>query len=140
MHAVPTVAPNTTAAWTNNTELRVSWTRLTLEEAHGFVIAYIITYNVQEGKRRREANSMSVGSDETMVTIGGLQPEKDFSISVAAQTAAGIGVGSTPLLIPSEYNPIIRIIGLCFYMVCALVFCCREWISFPTAFAECIKL
>lgn len=85
----------------------MSWSPLTLEEAHGFVIAYIVTYNVFEEKRRRDTNTLSVEADETMVTIGGLRPEKVYSITVAAQTAAGIGVASEPLLVPSKCNSIV---------------------------------
>lgn len=121
MHSVPTVAPNASAGWANITELQVSWTRLTLEEARGFVIAYIVMYNVNEGMRKRETDSISVGADETTATIGGLQPEKDYFISVAAQTAAGTGVGSEPLFIPSKNNPIITHITLCW---CIYALCC----------------
>lgn len=91
--------------WTSLTELKVSWSPLSLEEARGFITSYSVSYSSDDGQRRRdvEAGTVSVPGDQSSVSLTGLDSDRRYSISVAAATAAGGGVLSDPMSPPGQY-------------------------------------
>ena len=102
----PSKAPEFTITWTSLTAMDVSWIPLTLEEARGFVTGYTVTYTAEEEEKRRkrdhDSGSETVPGDESSVAIDGLDPDAQYSVSVAAETAAGVGVPSEPMTAPSK--------------------------------------
>ena len=95
----------------------VSWVPLTLEEARGFITGYTVTYTAEEDEERRrqlskrdhDGGSETVSEDQSSVTISGLDPDTQYSVSVAAETAVGRGVVSVPVTAPSK-------LSLCYYV------------------------
>ena len=93
--------------WLSSTEMVVSWSPISLVEARGFPTGYIVTYTSSPGKRRRkrqgsEGGTKTVSKDETSVNIDELDSDRQYSVSVAATTAAGTGVASDPVTAPSK--------------------------------------
>ena len=101
----PSVAPMITMQWTSLTDLQVSWVPLTLEEARGFIKSYIVIYSSDDQRKMcdHEISREVVPGDQSSVTLDGLDSNRQYSISVAAETAAGTGVRSNPLSAPSKF-------------------------------------
>ena len=112
-HTVPSVAPIPTLKWLSVSEMEVSWTSLTLEEARGFPTGYTVTYTsaapgdpARRRRRDEESGMETVSADQTSVTLTGLDSERQYSVSVAASTSAGTGTSSNPIMSPSESTTI----------------------------------
>ena len=74
--------------------MRVSWTRLTLSEARGFITHYTVAYfPLSSGSKREELNILyqTVGKDSSKATIDGLDGYSAYAVQVSASTAAGYG-------------------------------------------------
>ena len=83
----------------------VEWKPLTLEEARGFITSYIVTYSSTESRRRKRTTStVEVAGDQTSATIDDLDPNVQYSVSVAAITTAGTGVSSDPIIPSSKLS------------------------------------
>ena len=78
---------------TNGTTIRVIWLPLTLGEARGILVGYIIFYE-PINNRKRQVQSVRVPADSNEFTITGLDPTVDYSVSISAATAAGSGSAS----------------------------------------------
>ena len=92
--------------WTSLTELKVSWEPLTLEQARGFITAYLVSYSSEEDERRKRSHDserVSVPGEETSVTLMDLDSKQKYSISVAAETAEGQGVPSVEINAPGKH-------------------------------------
>ena len=101
----PTVAPmNITIDRYSATEMGVSWEPLTLEQARGFVSAYVIGYEPAGDTKRQQIQPAEVGGDQTSVNIPGLIPGVAYSVSVSASTSAGMGTTSTPIDSPGKFQ------------------------------------
>ena len=106
----PSIAPAFIITWTSLTDMDVSWVPLTLEEARGFITGYTVTYTAEEDEERRrqlskrdhDSGSETVLGDQSSVTISGLDPDAQYSVTVAAETAAGRGFVSVPVTAPSK--------------------------------------
>lgn len=97
------MSPEVSISWKGLFEMLVEWKPLTLEEARGFITSYIVTYSSADGRRRKRATStIEVAGDQTSVSIDDLDPNVQYSVSVAATTTAGTGVGSDPIIPPSK--------------------------------------
>ena len=83
--------------------MRVSWTRLTLTEARGFITHYTVAYTPSSsGSKREEPNTLyqSVGNDSNEATIEGLDGDTAYAVQVSASTAAGSGDYSSLQSVP----------------------------------------
>lgn len=102
---VPNVSPEVSVSWKGLFEMLVEWKPLTLEEARGFITSYIVTYSSADSRRRKRATgTVEVPGDQNSVSIDDLDPDIEYSVSVAAATTAGTGVGSDPIIPPSELS------------------------------------
>ncbi len=80
--------------------MNVSWVKLTLEEARGFITGYMVAYDTMELRRRRAVRMEVVSPDSS---IGGLGFTESYSITVSASTVAGQGISSFPIVSHGEY-------------------------------------
>lgn len=78
--------------------MNISWVKLTLEEARGFVTGYTVRYDVLETRRRRDVRLEVVNPDSSYKVIGGLGFTESYSITVSASTSIGEGIGSLSIL------------------------------------------
>ena len=78
--------------------MNVSWEKLTLEEARGFLTFYTITYATLESRRRRDVRMEMVHPDSSYRVIGGLGYTESYSVTVSASTSVGEGVSSIAIL------------------------------------------
>ena len=99
----PSVSPQVTVKRLSGTNMTVSWTKLTLAEARGFILNFTIVYYPSSGNRKwQQLNTMSVtvGNNSNNITINGLEENSVYSVQVSANTVAGRGALSMPYLVP----------------------------------------
>ena len=100
---VPSVAPQNVAIERFNSVLmNITWEKISLTVARGFLTGYLIRYDVVNGRRKREATSVMVGPDETYRVIGGLTAKHQYTVTVSGVTVAGEGEQSTEITLESE--------------------------------------
>ena len=98
----------------------VTWMPLSLEQARGFITGYTVSYEPAPntgGRRKRHHGPNDETVSGTSATIGGLTPNVAYSVTVRANTAAGAGVTSDPV-IASGVWVVSRLqvrVGLCFH-------------------------
>jgi hypothetical protein len=76
--------------------MNISWEKLTLEEARGFVTGYtVMHYSLEESHRVvREV----VQSDSSYKVIDNLEFTGSYSVTVSASTSAGEGTSSPEII------------------------------------------
>ena len=75
----------------NDTAISVTWTPLSLFEARGFPI-YTVTLTPTFTRSKRQSNidgMIIVKTNETNVVIDGLDPDVEYSLTVAVGTSSG---------------------------------------------------
>ena len=89
----PAAVRNVNVMRINNTAVSVSWTPLTITEARGRLTGYVITLTPVSLSRKRQASVVmrTVLPSESSVTIGGLDPTQQYTVTVAGSTSAGNG-------------------------------------------------
>ncbi len=111
MFPAPIVSPmNTRVTRTTSSAISVSWTKLKLYEARGFISNYTVEYFPVYLSRKRLMSclmSVSVGSDADSVTIDGLEEEFTYEVQVFASTEAGEGKKSASISVPHIIGNII---------------------------------
>ena len=78
----------------------VSWTPLTLSEARGFVTNYEISYWTV-GSEGLDIMSVQVSGDANSTVLTGLDPNREYYVTVSVSTAVGKNI-STPLVLSRE--------------------------------------
>ena len=97
---VPNTAPmEVSVSRINGTHMNVTWVKLTLEEARGFVTGYTIRYDTIALRRRRAVRMEVVDQEDSYAVIGGLGFTESYSITVSASSTAGEGIASEPILV-----------------------------------------
>ena len=73
--------------------MNVSWNRIPLSEARGFIVKYHVLYNKVATKMRRQTmvSPVPVPGSETNALIGDLDPSFTYEVYVSAETSAGEG-------------------------------------------------
>ena len=100
----------------NTTHMNVSWVKLTLEEARGFVTGYAVSYDAVELRRKkRELRREIVHPDSGYKVIGGLGFTESYSITVSASTSAGEGIASRPVVVRGMY--VCMMLTVCVYSI-----------------------
>lgn len=74
--------------------MNVSWEKLTLEEARGFITAYTITYDSSGFHRKRAADVRVVDPDQSYAVIGGLELAESYYVILSASTGIGPGINT----------------------------------------------
>ena len=87
--SVPSVAPGglRVSRSPDGLSMNISWSPLTLSQARGFV-DYVIVYGPVVKTIRQ--GQISVTTNMTSVVVSGLEPSKDYSVTVRVQTKNGI--------------------------------------------------
>ena len=101
---VPQTSPkNLNVSWTSISTAVISWTRLTLVEARGFITHYTVLYYTLSDKRELESNTMYKMVDKNLnsTVISGLDGKTQYIVRVSASTIAGEGKYSEFLLLTS---------------------------------------
>ena len=95
---------------TSGQQMTVSWTPLSLVEARGIIANYTVFITIGGGEVKRQnggctpdSSPCTVDSDQSSVTVTGLDPKQSYSVSVAAGTGAGAGQQSEPQMVPGEW-------------------------------------
>ena len=86
---------NVNAYRLNATHVNVSWVKLTLEEARGFVTVYRVNIFVLEGYSRQQSSYMTTVDAESSHVVIEVQPSFSYQVRVSASTSAGEGTFST---------------------------------------------
>ena len=74
----------------------VTWQPLSLAEARGFVTQYRVSY-WQVASGSLSALTQAVLGRENSTVIIGLEPGKNYAVTVSASTSVGDGIDSNPL-------------------------------------------
>ena len=90
---VPEAVSITTFKRESPTIIYVKWSPLTLEESKGFITYYTVVYaeSVDGCTVVNKKKELNINNSTNEVIISGLDPAKNFCISVAANTVMGIG-------------------------------------------------
>ena len=91
---VPEKSPENLKHERSGTTIRVSWDPLTLFEARGFPVytVTLIPFSLIGSHTTKQANNdgiISVTTNETDVVIEGLDPDIEYSLTVAVGTSSG---------------------------------------------------
>ena len=86
----------------NMTAIKVSWDSIPIETAQGFILQYLVVYQLQDGRNPQE---IFVGPTANSVVINDLTPGMFYGATVAGITSAGEGAES-----PITYEEGLKII------------------------------
>ena len=108
---VPPVVKGVMVDRTSGEQMNISWTPLTLVEARGIIASYTVFITEGGGEVRRQSGGgctpdsspCTVDSDQSSVTVTGLDPRQSYSVSVAAGTRAGAGGQSEAQVAQGEW-------------------------------------
>ena len=84
--------------------MNVTWVKLTLEEARGFITSYKITYDVLQARRRRDIRVEVADAEDSFKVIAGLGFTESYSVSISASTAAGDGINSIAVISHGKFE------------------------------------
>ena len=91
---------------TDATSLHLTWMAPTQEQLQGFLDSYVVVY---EELSTYECPDLSTSSDqvvfvhEPLVSVNGLQPNKEYCVEVAAKTSVSVG-NFSKFIIPCELH------------------------------------
>ena len=107
-HAVPASPTGVSVLQLNGTHMNVSWNRIPLSEAGGFIVTYRILYNkITIERKRRQIMVVPVPGSEANALIGNLDPPSNYQVYVSAVTSAGEGeYTSIPVVARSKLSTI----------------------------------
>ena len=83
----------------NETAMSITWTLIPITLAQGKILHYIVTYSVQHSTGQANISSVNVSANKSTVTIGGLQPDISYIVTVSAATSVGEGNSSKPMIV-----------------------------------------
>lgn len=83
----------------NVTHMNVTWMKLSLEEARGFITSYTVSYDTLDSRPRKEATVEFVHPEDSYKVISGLGITTSYSVKVSASTAVGPGINSPPIIV-----------------------------------------
>ena len=81
--------------------MNISWSLIPITEARGFIQSYLILYQ-ENDNRKRQILSLSVPATDSSVVIGGLDPDKSYSVSISASTNAGQGTFTSEVVVAGK--------------------------------------
>ena len=96
IHVAPTKnVASITGVRVSDSEMMVSWTGLTLQEARGFP-SYTITYEPVGSTGRVSRQAQTVQTEQTSTTVGGLLSEAEYLVHITVSTDGGNSAASEP--------------------------------------------
>ena len=113
-HAVPPVAPNVISTdRTTDETIKISWQKLTPDVARGLVTSYTITYKEDSSKSSRAKRQTTppgggmvvVAGNASQAEVKGLDGKLGYLLVMWANTSAGKGRETTPMLVAGEHLP-----------------------------------
>ena len=104
MYAAPDHYPSVTANRLNVTHMNITWRKLSLEEARGFITSYTVSYDTLDSRRRKEATVEFVHPEGSYKVISGLGITISYVVTVSASTAVGLGINSPPIIVNGKPN------------------------------------
>ena len=93
--------------------MTISWTKLTLIEARGFISNYTIAYYpTSMSRKHQQSNSMYkvVSSESNSAIIDGLDENSAYAVHMSANTGAGEGPVGVPISVPIRGNYLFEMI------------------------------
>lgn len=84
--------------------MNITWLKLTLEEARGFITGYAITFDVVSRQTRRQAVTVHADPEASYKVIANLVITYQYSVMVSATTSAGQGLSNDPITAESEFQ------------------------------------
>ena len=97
----PPIPTNISVLRLNGTHMNISWSLIPITEARGFIQSYLILYQ-EIVNRKRQISSVSVPGTDSSVVIGGVDPDKSYSVSISASTNAGQGTFTSAVVVEGE--------------------------------------
>jgi netrin-G3 ligand len=88
----------------SDSEMMISWTGLTLQEARGFP-SYTITYEPVGSTGRVSRQAQTVQTEQTSTTVGGLLSEAEYLVHITVSTDGGSSAASEPVTVPMFQPP-----------------------------------
>ena len=79
--------------------MNITWVKLSLKEARGFITGYTMSYDTLDSRHRKEAMVEFAHPEDSYKVIGGLGFTASYSITVSASTAVGQGISSPPIIV-----------------------------------------
>ena len=98
----PPIPTNISVLRLNGTHMNISWTLIPITEARGFIQSYLILYQ-EIVNRKRQISSVLVPPTDSSVIIGGLDPDKSYSVSISASTNAGQGRFTDVIIVDGKH-------------------------------------
>ena len=97
----PLFAPRNIKYERNGTTIKVTWESVSLFEARGFPVYTItLTSKFKRGKRQSTSDGVIiVTTNETNVTIEGLDPNVEYSLTVAVRTTSGNSIAQASMYV-----------------------------------------
>ena len=90
----------------NGTHMNVTWVKLTLEEARGFITTYTLTFETLDSRRRKEVMEEITQPEDSNKVVGGLGFTTSYLIRISASTIAGQGISSSAITVHGKYGGI----------------------------------
>ena len=81
--------------------MNISWSLIPITESRGFIRSYFILYQENDNKKR-QISSVFVPATDSSVVIGGLDPDKSYSVSISASTNAGQGEFTSEVVVAGK--------------------------------------
>ena len=127
---VPQTSPKSlSVSWTSISTAVVSWTKLTIVEARGFIIHYTVVYYTLSVKRELESNTIHKMVDNNLnsTIISGLGGKTDYIVRVSASTIAGEGNYSKFVLLTSNIAGKLINVFPPFLIINMILFRCKKF-------------
>ena len=80
---------NVTVSRINETAMRVTWTPLSIVQARGHLIGYVVSYSLESRKRQTSPNTKMVGPEESSTVISDLRRGRAYIVTVSAFNGQG---------------------------------------------------
>ena len=124
---VPDVPAITSINRISATNIKVTWTTLTLEESRGFLTVYSVAYHPSERAKCPEVNPetntiVTTSWEYSQLVISDLDPRLQYCIGIAASTVAGTGDFSNTEKVLCKYTTKWYQYIACLYCSCIIIY------------------
>ena len=90
--------------------MEIAYTQVLMQERNGVITAYWVTYYVNnQNTGCQNPVTTAAPANGTMAVIEGLDPTREYCVTVAARTSVGVGQPSQVVIIGCKYCPLIHL-------------------------------